>query len=189
MILLHVAGPCPTPKSIKLFLTIKFLNCMFCLSCMQGFGFVTFANSADADQARERLHGTVVEGRKIEVCMKHATTSIVCSTRLLTLITISTWIRPPIPNTYQVSYTVPATSLTSCYVLPVSLLSQAARFPSPNPSLSASCRFHLTRLLLVMASQVRVPYLIILSVNLSLFRRVDGLFAGELTVTNCSAQW
>ena len=36
---------------------------------MQGFGFVTFANSADADRARERLHGTVVEGRKIEVCM------------------------------------------------------------------------------------------------------------------------
>ncbi|XP_039291951.1 RNA binding protein fox-1 homolog 2 [Nilaparvata lugens] len=34
--------------------------------CMQGFGFVTFANSSDADQARERLHGTVVEGRKIE---------------------------------------------------------------------------------------------------------------------------
>ncbi|XP_047348604.1 RNA binding protein fox-1 homolog 2 isoform X8 [Vespa velutina] len=32
-----------------------------------GFGFVTFANSADADRARERLHGTVVEGRKIEV--------------------------------------------------------------------------------------------------------------------------
>jgi len=36
---------------------------------MQGFGFVTFANSADADRARERLHGTVVEGRKIDVCM------------------------------------------------------------------------------------------------------------------------
>ncbi|KAL6445438.1 hypothetical protein ACFW04_002312 [Cataglyphis niger] len=32
-----------------------------------GFGFVTFANSADADRARERLHGTVVEGRKIEL--------------------------------------------------------------------------------------------------------------------------
>lgn len=48
-------------------------ECMFCLSCMQGFGFVTFANSADADQARERLHGTVVEGRKIEVCMKDET--------------------------------------------------------------------------------------------------------------------
>jgi RNA recognition motif-containing protein len=35
----------------------------------QGFGFVTFASSADADRAREKLHGTVVEGRKIEVCM------------------------------------------------------------------------------------------------------------------------
>ncbi len=37
------------------------------LLCMQGFGFVTFANSADADRAREKLNGTVVEGRKIEV--------------------------------------------------------------------------------------------------------------------------
>lgn len=26
-------------------------------------------NSADAERAREHLHGTVVEGRKIEVCM------------------------------------------------------------------------------------------------------------------------
>ncbi|XP_023234665.1 RNA binding protein fox-1 homolog 2-like isoform X1 [Centruroides sculpturatus] len=33
----------------------------------KGFGFVTFANSADADRAREQLNGTVVEGRKIEV--------------------------------------------------------------------------------------------------------------------------
>lgn len=33
----------------------------------QGFGFVTFENSADAEKARERLHGTIVEGRKIEV--------------------------------------------------------------------------------------------------------------------------
>lgn len=33
----------------------------------QGFGFVTFASSDDADVAREKLHGAVVEGRKIEV--------------------------------------------------------------------------------------------------------------------------
>ncbi|XP_022905530.1 RNA binding protein fox-1 homolog 3 isoform X2 [Onthophagus taurus] len=33
----------------------------------KGFGFVTFANSSDAERARDRLHGTVVEGRKIEV--------------------------------------------------------------------------------------------------------------------------
>jgi RNA binding protein fox-1 len=33
----------------------------------KGFGFVTFAGSADADRARNELNGTVVEGRKIEV--------------------------------------------------------------------------------------------------------------------------
>ncbi|CAL8342790.1 unnamed protein product [Merluccius merluccius] len=33
----------------------------------KGFGFVTFEHSVDADRAREKLHGTVVEGRKIEV--------------------------------------------------------------------------------------------------------------------------
>lgn len=33
----------------------------------QGFGFVTFETSTDADQAREKLNGTIVEGRKIEV--------------------------------------------------------------------------------------------------------------------------
>ncbi|XP_076334473.1 RNA binding protein fox-1 homolog 2-like isoform X2 [Tachypleus tridentatus] len=33
----------------------------------KGFGFVTFATSADADRAREQLNSTVVEGRKIEV--------------------------------------------------------------------------------------------------------------------------
>lgn len=33
----------------------------------KGFGFVTFENSADADKAREKLHSTLVEGRKIEV--------------------------------------------------------------------------------------------------------------------------
>ena len=33
----------------------------------KGFGFVTFQNSADADAARAELHGSVVEGRKVEV--------------------------------------------------------------------------------------------------------------------------
>ncbi|XP_076305867.1 RNA binding protein fox-1 homolog 1-like isoform X2 [Tachypleus tridentatus] len=40
----------------------------------KGFGFVTFASSADADRAREQLNGTVVEGRKIEV--NHATARV-----------------------------------------------------------------------------------------------------------------
>ncbi|TNN47771.1 RNA binding protein fox-1 2 [Liparis tanakae] len=33
----------------------------------KGFGFVTFETSADAEKARDKLHGTLVEGRKIEV--------------------------------------------------------------------------------------------------------------------------
>lgn len=36
----------------------------------QGFGFVTFENSTDAEKAREKLHGTLVEGRKIEVILR-----------------------------------------------------------------------------------------------------------------------
>lgn len=45
-----------------------FFSVLFIFSpCMQGFGFVTFQNSSDADRAREKLNGTIVEGRKIEV--------------------------------------------------------------------------------------------------------------------------
>uniref|UniRef100_UPI00358F9120 RNA binding protein fox-1 homolog 3-like isoform X2 n=1 Tax=Myxine glutinosa TaxID=7769 RepID=UPI00358F9120 len=33
----------------------------------KGFGFVTFESSGDAERAREKLHGSMVEGRKIEV--------------------------------------------------------------------------------------------------------------------------
>lgn len=34
---------------------------------LQGFGFVTFESANEADRAREKLNGTIVEGRKIEV--------------------------------------------------------------------------------------------------------------------------
>lgn len=34
---------------------------------LQGFGFVTFESASEADRAREKLNGTIVEGRKIEV--------------------------------------------------------------------------------------------------------------------------
>ncbi|KAI3361083.1 hypothetical protein L3Q82_013291 [Scortum barcoo] len=33
----------------------------------KGFGFVTFESATEADRAREKLNGTIVEGRKIEV--------------------------------------------------------------------------------------------------------------------------
>lgn len=50
---------------------------LFLVSCMQGFGFVTFANSLDADRARDNLNGTVVEGRKIEVHVHFFTISVI----------------------------------------------------------------------------------------------------------------
>lgn len=58
----------------------QYVNITMCMfppfsRCMQGFGFVTFENSADADRAREKLHGTVVEGRKIEVHVFNNSTS------------------------------------------------------------------------------------------------------------------
>ena len=34
---------------------------------MQGFGFITFKRAEDAEKAKNALHGTKVEGRKIEV--------------------------------------------------------------------------------------------------------------------------
>ncbi|XP_059173290.1 RNA binding protein fox-1 homolog 2-like isoform X3 [Physella acuta] len=52
----------------------------------KGFGFVTFANSGDADRAREKLNGTVVEGRKIEV--NNATARVM--TKKVTAPTLST---------------------------------------------------------------------------------------------------
>lgn len=62
--------------------------CMFSpfSHCMQGFGFVTFENSADADRAREKLHGTVVEGRKIEV---HVFSNSISSLYLFFLVSFS----------------------------------------------------------------------------------------------------
>lgn len=62
-----------------LFYARNFNACPLFSSCMQGFGFVTFQNSADADRAREKMNGTVVEGRKIEV---HGLSSYCGSTTL-----------------------------------------------------------------------------------------------------------
>ncbi|XP_060605479.1 RNA binding protein fox-1 homolog 3-like isoform X5 [Ruditapes philippinarum] len=53
----------------------------------KGFGFVTFQNSVDADRAREKLNGTVVEGRKVEV--NNATARVM---------TKKTAVAPTIPN-------------------------------------------------------------------------------------------
>ncbi|XP_047434090.1 RNA binding protein fox-1 homolog 2 isoform X3 [Mugil cephalus] len=48
----------------------------------KGFGFVTFEASADAERAREKLHGTLVEGRKIEV--NNATARVMTNKKMTT---------------------------------------------------------------------------------------------------------
>ncbi|XP_069087298.1 RNA binding protein fox-1 homolog 2 isoform X6 [Pleurodeles waltl] len=48
----------------------------------KGFGFVTFETCADADRAREKLHNTVVEGRKIEV--NNATARVMTNKKMVT---------------------------------------------------------------------------------------------------------
>lgn len=48
----------------------------------KGFGFVTFESSAEAERAREKLHGTLVEGRKIEV--NNATARVMTNKKIAT---------------------------------------------------------------------------------------------------------
>lgn len=46
---------------------VFFINILF-----QGFGFITFATHEEGERAKKGLHGTIVEGRKIEVCFNTA---------------------------------------------------------------------------------------------------------------------
>uniref|UniRef100_A0A4W5QLU7 RNA binding protein fox-1 homolog n=1 Tax=Hucho hucho TaxID=62062 RepID=A0A4W5QLU7_9TELE len=46
----------------------------------KGFGFVTFESAMEADRAREKLNGTIVEGRKVEV--NNATARIVTKNKI-----------------------------------------------------------------------------------------------------------
>ncbi|XP_061771262.1 RNA binding protein fox-1 homolog 1-like isoform X2 [Nerophis ophidion] len=50
----------------------------------KGFGFVTFESAGEADRAREKLNGTIVEGRKIEV--NNATARVVTKKPQTTLV-------------------------------------------------------------------------------------------------------
>ncbi|XP_029603594.1 RNA binding protein fox-1 homolog 1-like isoform X1 [Salmo trutta] len=50
----------------------------------KGFGFVTFESAMEADRAREKLNGTIVEGRKVEV--NNATARIVTKKPQTTLV-------------------------------------------------------------------------------------------------------
>lgn len=83
----------------------------------QGFGFVTFANSNDAERARERLHGTVVEGRKIEVGA--------CNTNTITYIHTHTHI---LQHTHTLLWNIPVTWQAIICKL-IAKLSQVSHLP------------------------------------------------------------
>ncbi|XP_064622481.1 RNA binding protein fox-1 homolog 3-like isoform X5 [Lineus longissimus] len=99
----------------------------------KGFGFVTFQNSADADRAREKLNGTVVEGRKIEV--NNATA------RVMTKKTVT----PTIPNAAALRGTVfqrgqlaTAAAAAARRPLTAQAAAAAAAFRHPNPLATAT---------------------------------------------------
>ncbi|XP_042200980.1 RNA binding protein fox-1 homolog 1 isoform X8 [Callorhinchus milii] len=77
----------------------------------KGFGFVTFESSADADRAREKLHGTVVEGRKIEV--NNATARVMTNKKMVS----------PYANGWKLSPVVGAVYSPEFYAGPASLSS------------------------------------------------------------------
>uniref|UniRef100_A0A8D3C7F2 RRM domain-containing protein n=1 Tax=Scophthalmus maximus TaxID=52904 RepID=A0A8D3C7F2_SCOMX len=86
----------------------------------KGFGFVTFESAAEADRAREKLNGTIVEGRKIEV--NNATARVVTKKPQTPLVNASGWKINPVmgamyaPELYTVaSFPYPVATPTLAY--------------------------------------------------------------------------
>ncbi|XP_063055207.1 RNA binding protein fox-1 homolog 1-like isoform X3 [Engraulis encrasicolus] len=84
----------------------------------KGFGFVTFESALEADRAREKLNGTIVEGRKIEV--NNATARVVTKKPQSPLVNATSWKINPMmgamyaPELYTVAsfpYPVPTPTL------------------------------------------------------------------------------
>ncbi|XP_051576926.1 RNA binding protein fox-1 homolog 1-like isoform X2 [Myxocyprinus asiaticus] len=86
----------------------------------KGFGFVTFESAVEADQAREKLNGTIVEGRKIEV--NNATARVVTKKPQTPLVNTAGWKINPVmgamyaPELYTVtSFPYPMPTPTLAY--------------------------------------------------------------------------
>uniref|UniRef100_H3CRM9 RNA binding fox-1 homolog 1, like n=1 Tax=Tetraodon nigroviridis TaxID=99883 RepID=H3CRM9_TETNG len=96
----------------------------------KGFGFVTFENATEADRAREKLNGTIVEGRKIEV--NNATARVVTKKPQTPLVNASGWkINPVMGAMYAPElYTGTASPLMNASLL-IDWLLAVASFPYP----------------------------------------------------------
>ncbi|XP_031717778.1 RNA binding protein fox-1 homolog 3 isoform X2 [Anarrhichthys ocellatus] len=83
----------------------------------KGFGFVTFETSTDADRAREKLNGTIVEGRKIEV--NNATARVMTNKKVANPYTNGWKLNPVVGAVYgpelYAGFPYPATGATVAY--------------------------------------------------------------------------
>ncbi|XP_051819788.1 RNA binding protein fox-1 homolog 1 isoform X12 [Antechinus flavipes] len=113
----------------------------------KGFGFVTFENSADADRAREKLHGTVVEGRKIEV--NNATARVMTNKKTVNPYTNGWKLNPVVGAVYSPEFYAGTVLLcqanqegSSVYSAPSSLVytSTMPGFPYPAATAAAAYR-------------------------------------------------
>ncbi|KAI2655129.1 hypothetical protein H4Q32_017459 [Labeo rohita] len=106
------------PKRLHQFGKILDVEIIFNERGSKGFGFVTFESAVEADRAREKLNGTIVEGRKIEV--NNATARVVTKKPQTPLVNAAGWKINPVmgamyaPELYTVAsfpYPVPTPTL------------------------------------------------------------------------------
>ncbi|XP_069859621.1 RNA binding protein fox-1 homolog 1 isoform X5 [Dipodomys merriami] len=112
----------------------------------KGFGFVTFENSADADRAREKLHGTVVEGRKIEV--NNATARVMTNKKTVNPYTNGWKLNPVVGAVYSPEFYAGTVLLcqanqegSSMYSTPSSLVYTSAMPGFPYPAATAAAAY------------------------------------------------
>ncbi|XP_046300905.1 RNA binding protein fox-1 homolog 1 isoform X1 [Marmota monax] len=112
----------------------------------KGFGFVTFENSADADRAREKLHGTVVEGRKIEV--NNATARVMTNKKTVNPYTNGWKLNPVVGAVYSPEFYAGTVLLCqtnqegpSMYSAPSSLVYTSAMPGFPYPAATAAAAY------------------------------------------------
>nr|XP_045017547.1 RNA binding protein fox-1 homolog 1 isoform X7 [Jaculus jaculus] len=112
----------------------------------KGFGFVTFENSADADRAREKLHGTVVEGRKIEV--NNATARVMTNKKTVNPYTNGWKLNPVVGAVYSPEFYAGTVLLcqanqegSSMYSGPSSLVYTSAMPGFPYPAATAAAAY------------------------------------------------
>ncbi|ELR48954.1 Fox-1-like protein A, partial [Bos mutus] len=132
----------------------------------KGFGFVTFENSADADRAREKLHGTVVEGRKIEV--NNATARVMTNKKTVNPYTNGWKLNPVVGAVYSPEFYAGTVLLcqanqegSSMYSAPSSLVYTSATPtipPGSKGSLTNSCGVLPLNLTIYLSCKTREPH-------------------------------